>query len=315
MANDMPSDPKLSTTESRAKSQPRKGAAFKRSKDTKKQNPESTAAGSLLETEAKKRLKDLPFAKLLPSFATVAGLCTGLSAIRFAMLDRYEVAVFAIIIAAILDGIDGRIARLLKASSDFGAELDSLSDFICFGVGPAVVVYMLTLKDLGGFGWGITLFYAVCMALRLARFNAMHIKEQREAFQHTDDTIKESPIVVAGKNKFFVGTPAPAAAFIGLLPLMIHFALEIDWIINPLVHSIFMLGSGFLMISRLPTYSFKSAKIPRSWALGALIIATVLIALVVSAPWHLACGVVITYLATIPFSFRDFMRLKQREVS
>ncbi len=261
----------------------------------------------------KKRLKDFSFAHLIPSFATVAGLCTGLSSIRFAMLDRYEEAVFAIIIAAILDGIDGRIARLLKASSDFGAELDSLSDFICFGVGPAVVVYMLTLNSLGGFGWGITLFYSVCMALRLARFNAMHIKEQREAFLNNEDMIKESPIVMAGKNKFFVGTPAPAAAFIGLLPLMIHFAFDIDWIINPVIYSFFMIGAGFLMISRIPTYSFKSAKIPRSWALGSLVIAAVLIALIISAPWYLACGIVFTYVATIPFSIRDFMRLRKAD--
>lgn len=260
----------------------------------------------------KKTLKDLHFARLLPNLATIAGLCTGLSAIRFAMLDRYQEAVIAILIAAFLDGIDGRIARLLKASSDFGAELDSLSDFICFGVGPAVVVYMLTLNELGGFGWGITLFYSVCMALRLARFNAMNIKEQREAFKDTHDKIKESPIVIAGKNKFFVGTPAPSAAFIGLLPLMLHFALDIDWILSPLVYTAFMIAASLLMISRIPTYSFKSAKIPRSWAMASLVIAAIVMALVISAPWIFASGLVIIYIITIPFSYSEFKQLKAK---
>ena len=276
-----------------------------------KLSTDTTDSGIKDSKTKKKTLKDLSFAHLLPNLATVAGLCTGLSSIRFAMMDRYEEAVIAIIIAAILDGVDGRIARLLKASSDFGAELDSLSDFICFGVGPAVVVYMLTLNTIGGFGWAITLFFSVCMALRLARFNAMNIKEQREAFQNADDKVKESPIMMAGKNKFFVGTPAPSAAFISLLPLMIHFAFQVDWVLNPVLYSFVMLGSGFLMISRIPTYSFKSARIPRSWALASLVIATLMIGLIITAPWHFACAIVVSYIALIPFSYRDFKKLRE----
>ncbi len=258
------------------------------------------------------KLQELSFAHMITNLATVAALCTGLSSIRFAMLDRFEAAVVAILVAAFLDGIDGRIARLLKATSDFGAELDSLSDFICFGVGPAVVIYMLTLKDFGGFGWGITLFYSVCMGLRLARFNAMHIKQQRE--QHSDeDKIKQSPIVTAGKNKFFVGTPAPAAAFIALLPLMIHFAFAIDWILKPFIYMFFMLTAGALMISRIPTYSFKSLKIPRSWVVPSLVIAAIIMAMIISVPWLLACAIVFAYLITIPFSIMDFKKLKALE--
>lgn len=258
------------------------------------------------------KLQELSFAHMIPNLATVAALCTGLSSIRFAMLDRFEAAVIAILIAALLDGIDGRIARLLKATSDFGAELDSLSDFICFGVGPAVVVYMLTLKDFGGFGWGITLFYSVCMGLRLARFNAMNIKQQRE--QHTEeDKLKQSPIIIAGKNKFFVGTPAPAAAFIALLPLMIHFAFNIDWVLKPFVYMFFMLSAGALMISRIPTYSFKSLKIPRSWVVPSLVVAAIIMAMIISAPWLLACAIVFAYLITIPFSIMDFKKLKALE--
>lgn len=267
-----------------------------------------------LKTGAATKLQELSFAHMIPNLATVAGLCTGLSAIRFAMLDRYEAAVFAIIIAALLDGIDGRIARLLKATSDFGAELDSLSDFICFGVGPAVVVYMLTLKNFGGFGWGITLFFSVCMGLRLARFNAMNIQQQRiQPAKVEAAMVKQSPLMKAGANKFFVGTPAPAAAFIAMLPLMIHFAFGIDWILKPFIYSCFMVGSGILMISRIPTYSFKSLKIPRSWALPSLVMAALVIAMIVSAPWILACLTVVAYLGTIPFSIRDFNRLKALE--
>lgn len=259
------------------------------------------------------KLQELSFVRMIPNLATVAALCTGLSSIRFAMLGRFEWAVVAILIAAFLDGIDGRIARLLKATSDFGAELDSLSDFICFGVGPAVVIYMLTLKDLNGFGWGVSLFYSVCMGLRLARFNAMTIQEQREKTSKEDETLKQSPIMTAGKNKFFVGTPAPAAAFIALFPLMIHLAFDIDWILNPMIYAFFMILSAGLMVSRIPTYSFKSLKIPRSWMVPSLVIAGLLMAMVISAPWLLACAIVTAYLITIPFSIRDFRKLKSIE--
>lgn len=257
--------------------------------------------------------QELSFIRMIPNLATVAALCTGLSSIRFAMLERFEWAVVAILIAAFLDGIDGRIARLLKATSDFGAELDSLSDFICFGVGPAVVIYMLTLNELGGFGWGVTLFYSVCMGLRLARFNAMTIQQQREKTDDQDEKMKQSPIMIAGKNKFFVGTPAPAAAFIALFPLMIYLAFDIDWILNPVVYTFFMILSAVLMVSRIPTYSFKSLKIPRSWVVPSLVVAALLMAMVISAPWVLACAIVLAYLITIPFSIMAFRKLKALE--
>lgn len=256
------------------------------------------------------KLQDLSFARMIPNLATVAGLCIGLSSIRFAMQGRFEEAVLSIIIAAFLDGIDGRIARLLKATSDFGAELDSLSDFICFGVGPAVVIYMLTLKDLEGFGWGVTLFYSVCMGLRLARFNAMNIQQQRRKLNEDEEILKKSPVETVGGNKFFVGTPAPASAFLALLPLMIHFAFDIDWILSPLVCSFFMLVAGGLMVSRIPTYSFKTLKIPRSWVMPSLVIAAIIMAMIISAPWVLACVTVFAYIISILFSIMDFRKLR-----
>ena len=206
----------------------------KKTATPKKEKPSTTG-----KTTAK--LQELSFVRMIPNLATIMALCTGLSSIRFALMDKFELALIAIIIAAFLDGIDGRIARLLKATSDFGAELDSLSDFICFGVGPGVVIYLLSTHELAGFGWGVTLFYTVCMGLRLARFNVMNIVQKHEQI---DEKIKQSPIVKAGVSKFFVGTPAPAAAFIAMLPLMINLAFGIEWILSPYVYMIFVYSCG-----------------------------------------------------------------------
>jgi CDP-diacylglycerol--serine O-phosphatidyltransferase len=264
-------------------------------------------------SSARKTVNELSLTRLIPNLATVAALCTGLSAIRFAMMNHFQAAVIAILVAAFLDGIDGRIARLLKATSDFGAELDSLSDFVSFGVAPAIVTYLLTLHHLGGFGWGLTLFFSVCMGLRLARFNAMNIRQQQE--QQPDQTLKQSPVIQAGPSKFFLGVPAPGGAFIALFPLMVHFAFDIQWILNPYIYAFFILGAGSLMVSRLPTYSFKSLTIKRQWMVPSLILAAIIVAIVVSAPWAVASIIVIAYLSSIPFSVLECRRFKIREVT
>ena len=227
------------------------------------------------------------------------------------MLDRFHEAVIAILVAAFLDGIDGRIARLLKATSDFGAELDSLSDFVSFGIAPAIVTYLLTLHHLGGFGWGLTLFFSVCMGLRLARFNAMNIRQQ----QQPDQTLKQSPVIQAGASKFFLGVPAPAGAFIALFPLMVSFAFEIRWILSPYIYTFFILAAGSLMVSRLPTYSFKSLTIKRQWMVPSLILAAIIVAIVVSAPWTVASLIVIAYLGSIPFSVLECRRFTTKEAT
>ena len=162
---------------------------------------------------SKERLQKLSFAHLLPNMATVIALCIGLSSIRFALLARYDYAIIAIIVAAFFDAMDGRLARLLGAASDFGAELDSLSDFISFGVAPAVVLYILTMNAWAGLGWTISLFFVVCCGLRLARFNTTL----------RASSIKEDPVWA---KKFFIGVPAPAGAMIALFPLILYQAID-----------------------------------------------------------------------------------------
>lgn len=255
--------------------------------------------------------QEFPFARLIPNFATIAALCTGLSAIRFAILGDFQNAAVAIFVAAFLDGIDGRIARLLKATSDFGAELDSLSDFISFGVSPAIVTYLLTLQGLHGLGWGIALFYASCMGFRLARFNAMTLRQSPQ--KKTDDTSKKAITISAGPSKFFLGVPAPAGAFIALFPLFLHLAFQIEWVLSPYFYLIFMILSGVLMISRLPTYSFKSMTIQKNWVLPTLVLVVIFVAAFVSAPWTVTSLCVLIYLVTLPFSYYAYRKLKAQE--
>ena len=156
-----------------------------------------------------RRLRDLPVNSLIPNILTVLALCAGMSAIRFAMQEKWELAVAAIIVAGILDGLDGRMARLLKGATKFGAELDSLSDFIAFGVAPALVIYLWSTEVLGGIGWIAGLAYSTCCALRLARFN----------------TALDNPDQPAWTSYFFTGMAAPAGACIALLPIAVSFQI------------------------------------------------------------------------------------------
>ena len=236
------------------------------------------------------RLQEFSLARLIPNIVTIGALCSGLSAIRFAMLERFDIAVLAILVAAFLDALDGRLARLLKVTSEFGAEMDSLSDFISFGVSPAVVLYMLSLNKWGGLGWGVSLFFAVCMAFRLARFNVMNII-------HKDET------AASGKpSAYFLGMPAPAGALTALLPLILYTALEDPILIHPAVCTIFLVFAGLVMISRLPTFSFKTMKIKRQWALPILVMAAISIAALINSPWETLSVIIILYLMTIPIS-------------
>jgi CDP-diacylglycerol--serine O-phosphatidyltransferase len=240
---------------------------------------------------------ELSIGRLIPNLLTVAALCTGLSAIRFAILGRFETAVLAILIAAILDALDGRLARLLKTSSEFGVELDSLSDFISFGVAPAVVVYILTMHEWRGLGWGVVLFFTVCMALRLARFNVMALY----AHQAPQRTIS---------HLFSVGVPAPAGAFIALFPLILSLASEYSLFINPYFHTFFLVGAGLLMISRLPTFLIKSIKIHRKMVIPTMIFATILVASIVSIPWITLSIIISIYISTLPFSYLAHKKIR-----
>jgi len=234
----------------------------------------------------KRPRRALPLRSLAPNILTVLGLCAGLTGIQFAIHDRYELAVLAIAVASIIDTLDGRVARLLKGTSKFGAELDSLSDFVNFGVTPAIILYMWSLKDLGGLGWIIVLAFAVCGALRLARFN----------------TALEEPDKPVWSVKFFTGVPAPAGACLSLLPIPLYF-MGWEWLREaPFLVGLYTGGIAFLMVSRIPTFSLKRTQIEREMVLPILLIAGVVAAAVVGYPWAMYVLTGLAYLAMIPFS-------------
>ncbi len=238
-------------------------------------------------------LNGLSFNRMIPNILTLLGLSAGLTGIRFGMQERWEEAVMAIAIAAVLDGLDGRIARLLNGTSKFGAELDSLSDFLAFGVAPALVHYMWVMQEAGSIGWVLVCLYAVCCALRLARFNTLLDDGDRPAWA----------------GNFFVGVPAPAAAGLVLLPVIVSFAQNVVDVAKPGISAFFLVLVSALMVSRLPTFSFKRIRIPNQWILPTMLTAALLAAAFVSATWETMAVVTALYLFSIPFSIRAHRRL------
>jgi CDP-diacylglycerol---serine O-phosphatidyltransferase len=241
----------------------------------------------------------VPIRVLIPNIFTLLGLCAGLTAIRMAIEHRWDLAVAALVFAAFLDGIDGRIARLLKASSRFGAELDSLADFVNFGVAPAIIIFNWALDDLRNTGWIAVLIYAVCAALRLARFNV--------ALERSD--------LPAWKGGYFVGVPAPAGALLLLLPI---YAQDLGFHLPSLtpLALIYTLAIALLMVSRVPTFSGKmlGQRIAREYVPPVFVLAAAFIALLLTYPsLTLAAGSVI-YLALIPVSaYRYFQEERRME--
>lgn len=256
--------------------------------------PRKSAVKSVKTT--KQRLIELPFSRLIPNITTLMSLCTGLSAVRFAMDGRYEIAVVAILIAGIFDAMDGRLARMLGVDSHFGAELDSLSDFVSFGVAPALVLFINSLHHWKGFGWALCLFFVVCSALRLARFNT--------ALLHKEETPE-------WQNRFFVGVPAPLGAYIALLPLMAGFALEESYSVMPYLYGVSLLGAGALMVSRLRTYSTKGRHISQKMVLPFMLGAGVLVIALINAFWFTLTIVGILYAVSIFFSVQTYGRLEK----
>ncbi|WP_439814829.1 CDP-diacylglycerol--serine O-phosphatidyltransferase [Zavarzinia sp. CC-PAN008] len=240
---------------------------------------------------ARRPLPNLPLRVLVPNMLTVLALCSGLSAIRFAMMERYDLAVTAVLVAMLFDGLDGRIARLLKGTSRFGAELDSLSDFVSFGVAPMLVLYQWTLSTLGGLGWIVVLAFATCGALRLARFNVAAVDPDRPIWA----------------SQYFTGVPAPAGAGLVLLPLATSFWLGED-LRQPHLVAVLALVVAFLMISRIPTFAFKKVRIPRDAVLPVLVGVGIGFAVVVSYSWESYTFALLAYLATIPLSIASYRR-------
>lgn len=245
----------------------------------------------------KKRFRPVPLRLIIPNVITLLALCLGLSAVRFAIELRYDLAVLAVLGAAILDGLDGRIARLLKGTSRFGAELDSLADFVSFGVAPAIILYNFTLSSLKSFGWIVVLVFACAMALRLARFNVM-----------TDD-----PDLPEWKKAFFVGMPSPAGAITALLPLYASFlGLPVTWYASPFI-ALYLMGIAFLMVSTIPTFSGKNAgtRVPRTYVLPLFVLAVMFAALLASFPFEILTLICVGYIGTIPLSYMQHQKLKQ----
>ncbi|MEL3889531.1 phosphatidylcholine/phosphatidylserine synthase [Ferrovibrio sp. MS7] len=243
------------------------------------------------------RLRKLPLNTLAPNILTICALCSGLTAIRFAIAGQWKFAVAAIAVAALFDMLDGRVARLLKGASRFGAELDSLSDFLCFGVAPVMVLYFWTLHDLGNGnpGWLVVLAFATCTALRLARFNTA-----------LEDT--EKPVWT---GSFFTGIPSPAGAGLSLLFMILSLEVDSALFRSPFLNAIWALGIGFLMISKVPTYSFKRVRVKREAVLPVLLGVGVLAALLMNEPWYTLAALEIAYIISIPFSLRAHERFKR----
>ena len=238
----------------------------------------------------RKRPEWLHFNRMIPNILTIMALSAGMSAIRFGLEDRWEPAALSILAAAILDALDGRIARILKGSSKFGAELDSLSDFISFGVAPAIMLYLWAMQDAGRFGWMLALLFSVSMALRLARFNTMLEDKNQPSWT---------------KN-FFTGVPAPAAAGLVLLPMMLSFQFGDSFFRDPATVSLFLVGVAALVVSSLPTYSFKKIAIKAKHVVPAMIVVGAFITALVSAPWTTLSVVMLAYLGLIPISMRNY---------
>lgn len=233
----------------------------------------------------------------MPNAVTALALCVGLTSVRFAIAGEWDLAILAIVAAGVLDGMDGRIARMLRGQTRFGAELDSLSDVIAFGVAPAIVLHLWSLQHLPRFGWIFALAYAVCMALRLARFNA-------------NIDVEEQPHKSAG---FLTGVPAPAGAGLLLLPIYLWLASDRQWnwladyrLVAPWAALV-----AFLVISSLATFSWGSLRLRRNVRLEAIVIIALIGGALVSAPWHTLSFMALTYVMLIPFSIASYARVRR----
>lgn len=234
----------------------------------------------------RRRVTAMSINRMIPNALTLLALCSGLTALRFALQERWELAVGAVLLAMLFDGLDGRIARLMGATSELGAQLDSLSDVIAFGVAPAVMMYLWTLSDASGLGWAACLVYAACCALRLARFNTA--------------LLEESPAPPA--SRYFVGVPAPAAAALAVLPITLSFVFGDSWLRSDPVSIVVLLAVALLMISRVPTFSAKRVKLSGPQRLFALVGLVLFIALLMSETWIVVSLMTLIYIATIPLS-------------
>ncbi|MEZ5864432.1 MAG: CDP-diacylglycerol--serine O-phosphatidyltransferase [Geminicoccaceae bacterium] len=241
----------------------------------------------------RRRLRPQPVLHFVPNMFTILGLCAGMTGIRYAFDGRWQLAVGFILAAAVFDGLDGRSARLLKMTSKLGEQLDSLADFLSFGVAPAIIVYLWVLHDVRGLGWAVALVFATCCALRLARFNAELDAPERPRWA----------------LYFFTGVPAPAAAGLALLPIMASFVIGSElvraWWLNGLV----LVTVAVLMVSRVPTFSVKRLRIKPALVIPTMILGVFVAVLLVTEVWLMLTLVGLAYLLSIPVSWRLAARM------
>ncbi|AFW01671.1 CDP-diacylglycerol--serine O-phosphatidyltransferase [Gluconobacter oxydans] len=248
------------------------------------------------------RVRGPSFNRLIPNILTMLGLCAGLSGMRFALEHQFAHAAVALLIAACIDGLDGRIARLLRGTTRFGAEFDSLSDFVCFGVAPSFVLLMWCLEDAGRYAFVPCIMFTVCMALRLARFNASLDDDDKPDYS----------------ANFFTGVPAPAGAGIVLFPVFL--GLEADRMHadglaalarEPIVSTICLILTALLLVSTLPVWSFKNFKVPARYVLPLMLGTGLYAAVLVADPWGALAAAGLFYVAILPFSRRSYHRLRK----
>lgn len=246
----------------------------------------------------KRRLREIPLRFVVPNIITVLAICAGLSAVRMAFEERFDVAIGLVLLAAVLDGLDGRMARLVKGTSRFGAEMDSLADAVNFGVVPALVLYIFVLDEAAQFGWIAALLYVIACTLRLARFNVMAGDSNRPRWQQA----------------YFVGIPAPGGALVVLLPVYVGFlGFSPGWFTASVV-SVFTIVIGFLMVSNLPVWSGKTlgARIPRTAVMPLILTVVLYVAALANFTWSTLTLSAIAYLCFLPFSVRLWRRQARR---
>ncbi|MCQ2734397.1 MAG: CDP-diacylglycerol--serine O-phosphatidyltransferase [Alphaproteobacteria bacterium] len=256
-----------------------------------------TQTKNVLKKKTIGKLKEVPFRKMAPNIVTLMALCAGITTIKYAILGKLTYALVCIFLASVFDGLDGRVARKLKASSKFGAELDSLSDFVSFGVAPAILMYLWSVQLIPHWGWIFTLLFSAAMAMRLARFN----------------TMLEDSSVPEYWSHYFVGVPAPMAAAICVMPLLISRGnAEWEFILrSPYLCSFLMLLVAYLMVSRIPTLSLKKTKVSADFVLPLMVLFVVFISCLLTKPWLTLGLFTLCYVLTIPVTIIRFMKDKK----
>ena len=255
-----------------------------------------------MSTKLNLKNREFTFSKLFPNMVTIVAICFGLTSIRYAIDDKLEIATSLVIVAGLLDVVDGRLARYLKATSIFGAQLDSLADFIDFGVAPGIIIYLWKLQEIPiqGLGWAIIVFFSICCVIRLARFNSDINNEEMKEFS----------------NNYFLGVPAPMGAYIVGMPMMIEFNPYYDFRFNCYFVGAYTMLAALLMVSRLPTLSAKKFSVKPHNVNFIFAFFTIIIALLIMEPWFVLPLIGLGYLASIPItSYLHYKREHEQSIS